>query len=90
LDFTSDFEKFILRSLPQSETKGAKLLRDVPRIQSLLALMEWRDAFPSLQEREYMSLEKFKQRPVLPDPLQVANRSSATSVPRASPKKQKP
>jgi len=90
LDFTSDFEKFILRSLPQSETKGAKRLRDVPRIQSLLALMEWRDAFPSLQEREYMSLKKFKQRPVLPNPLQVANRSSATSVPRASPKKQKP
>jgi hypothetical protein len=89
-NFIRRFEEFVLRNLPESKTKEAKCLSDIPRIRSLLALMEWRDAFPSPQDREYMSLEQFKQRPVLPDPLQVANRSSATSVPRASPKKQKP
>ena len=51
------------------ERRDAESLLKVERIQMLLKMLEWPGIKRSLTE--YMSLEYFKKRPVLPDPLHV-------------------
>lgn len=69
-DFIKVFEEYVLAELHPEERRGAKTLLKVERIQMLLKMLEW----PGINERkltEYMTLEQFKGRPVLPDPLHV-------------------
>ncbi|WP_204103978.1 MULTISPECIES: TIGR03986 family CRISPR-associated RAMP protein [Spirulina sp. CCY15215] len=60
------FEKFVLDTISPSCDR----LRQEPRIQSLLAMLRC-DKIPSQNEIKYMELKCFKNRPVLPTPLQV-------------------
>lgn len=77
-DFVSVFEEYVLGELPPDERRGAETLSKVERIQMLLKILEW----PGINERkltEYMTLEQFKRRPVLPDPLHVDNVSAGSA-----------
>lgn len=66
-DPVSRFEKLVLERIGESK----KRLSDVPRIQCLLKLLEWCDADSALERKQYMNLDKFKKRQVLPDPLHI-------------------
>ncbi len=66
--FVEAFEEYVLAELHPKERRGAETLSKIERIQMLLKMLEW----PGLKNRkltEYMTLEQFKGRPVLPDPL---------------------
>lgn len=65
-----DFEQDILRKLGQQESK----LSDLERIRMLLKMMEWPG--PQLDQINYMEIKQFKDRPVLPDPLNVGENTS--------------
>lgn len=67
--FTQAFEQHVLAQIDKTEHGEERSLRDLPRIQMLLAMLEWPG--PEWNETEYMTLEEFKERPVLPDPLAV-------------------
>lgn len=62
-----EFEKYVLRHL---STK-VKRLCDVERIRMLLRVLEWREPPTHLADKQYATLEDFRRRPVLPDPLSV-------------------
>jgi CRISPR-associated protein (TIGR03986 family) len=68
-DFIRAFEKHVLDKMHPEERRDAESLLKVERIQMLLKMLEWPGIKRSLTE--YMSLEYFKKRPVLPDPLHV-------------------
>lgn len=57
------FEKRVLNAVGLDE---GKRLCEVPRIEQLLLMMQWPG--PNPHEVKYMDLERFKERPVLPDP----------------------
>jgi len=65
-DPREQFERYVLQETGASETH----LKDTPRIERLLKMMEWK-LHPGLSEKQYMSLEGYQQRYVLPDPLDV-------------------
>lgn len=69
------FEEYILKNIGESDhpsTGKAKSLTELPRIQMLLAMLQWSDA-PSSDKTRYMTIEpnEYKERPVLPTPFQV-------------------
>jgi CRISPR-associated protein (TIGR03986 family) len=69
------FEEYILKNIGESDhpsTEKAKSLTELPRIQMLLAMLQWSDA-PSSDKTRYMTIEpnEYKERPVLPTPFQV-------------------
>lgn len=72
--FMQAFERYILDNMDQQERAGAQSLAQVKRIQMLLKMLEWPgpDA-----DTSYMKLEDFEDRPVLPDPIQVAKTESS-------------
>jgi CRISPR-associated protein (TIGR03986 family) len=70
--FKQAFEEYVLTRMDQLERDGKKALRDLPRIRMLLTMLEW--SGPGWDVTEYMTLEAFKDRPVLPDPLIVAGK----------------
>ncbi len=63
--FIQAFDRYVLAHMDQNERNNASSLAGVPRIQMLLKILEW----PGPQQTEYMELERFRHRPVLPDPL---------------------
>ncbi len=67
--FRETFEEYVLARMDQQERGGKNALRDLPRIQVLLTMLEW--SGPGWDATEYMILEEFKDRPVLPDPSKV-------------------
>lgn len=78
-DAIAAFEQYVLTQIAPTERRGASTLKDVKRIQMLLALLEWHENTPDWQETtRYMEIEhgprklnEYKERPVLPDPLAV-------------------
>lgn len=69
-DFIKVFEEYVLGKMHSPERQGADTLSKVKRIQMLFKILEW----PGINDHkliEYMKLERFKGRPVLPDPLHV-------------------
>lgn len=60
------FEQHVLQQTGVTESR----IQDTPRIERLLKMMEWK-LNPDLSEKQYMSLEDYQQRYVLPDPLDV-------------------
>jgi len=75
-EFKGKFEKFVLgRINPNSQS-----LADEFRIKELLAMLTWQpgqfeNGNPNWRNAtEYMTLEEFKERPVLPDPLRVMDK----------------
>jgi hypothetical protein len=88
--YLAAFEQHVLRGLGFQTGR----LADLPRLQTLLALLEWREATTEwLQETRYLEIEhtkndnEYKTRPVLPDPLTVVrghlttSRAQSTQVP---------
>ncbi|MBI1766352.1 MAG: TIGR03986 family CRISPR-associated RAMP protein [Acidobacteria bacterium] len=76
------FERFVLKAVAPKTGK----LADVPRIQMLLAMLEWREWNAQWADRtRYLLIEhpqlgnEYKDRPVLPDPLAVSGVKAATS-----------
>lgn len=78
--FTEAFERFVLQQLGRAG--GETRLRQLERIRMLLAMMQWREGDAAwLEETRYMEIEhgpgkvnEYKERPVLPDPLEVSKR----------------
>lgn len=70
------FEKYILRQISDSDhpkERKATALEELPRIEMLLAMLRC-DRPPAAEETQYMTIEpdnQYKDRPVLPTPLQV-------------------
>ncbi len=79
-----EFEQYVLKA---AGLPGAQRLADVERIRMLLAMLEWREGTETwLNTSSYMEVEagpqkvnEYKERPVLPDPLEVVARQSAVS-----------
>ncbi len=73
--YIEQFERYVLQELGSN----ARRLREVERIQMLLAMLEWREGNEAwLEATRYMEIERgldkvneYKERPVLPDPLAV-------------------
>lgn len=83
--FLNAFENYVLAGMDQGERGQKKSLKDVERIQMLLKMLEW--AGPDRQLTEYMRIEpvnEYKERPVLPDPLNIEQPTS--TLPRSSPR----
>lgn len=57
-----------------NQKKKVNSLKDLPRIEMLLAMVRW-DSIPQPQDTRYMTIEpnEYKERPVLPTPLQIMN-----------------
>lgn len=71
--FKDAFERYILEHMDQAERRDAKALREVPRIQMLLKMLQYPGQNATT---DYMRLESFRNRPVLPDPLSIEQASS--------------
>lgn len=79
--YIAAFEKYVLDELGETD-RGKRRLTELERIRMLLAMHEWQGPPPS--ETRYMEIEReidggesvneYKERPVLPDPLAVAAR----------------
>lgn len=82
--YVQQFEEYVLKG---AGLPGAQRLTDVERIRMLMAMLEWREGTEAwLSVTSYMEVEagpgkvnEYKERPVLPDPLEVVNRQSAVS-----------
>ncbi len=73
--YLAAFERYVLQQLGYQSQK----LLDLPRIQTLLTMLEWREADSAwLEQTRYLEIEhqcngnEYKARPVLPDPLQIS------------------
>lgn len=75
--FKDDFEDYILKHMDIKEKSGAHNISQLPRIQMLLKMAKWPGPNPSLTK--YMTIEpnQYKDRPVLPDPLNVESDTEA-------------
>ena len=73
--FIDDFEKYVLDRIPK-ERGAAERLNEVERIKTLLKMMEWPG--PDTDLTEYITIEsnEYRERPVLPDPLNTSPPSS--------------
>lgn len=89
--FVSAFETYVLDRMDETERGRCQSLKEVERIQMLLKLLEWPGPVDELTH--YMVIEpdnEYKERPVLPDPLNIAppsaqgRRRPSPQPPRAS------
>ena len=79
-DFVQEFEKFMLdektgiSDKDHPDGRKATCLPEVPRIEMLLAMLRCDDCTPNLENMRYMTIDpnEYKDRRVLPTPLQVA------------------
>lgn len=75
------FERAILRNEvinpPKGKTRTYQRIAHIPRIQSLLRMLYWKDELEDNEKgaRKYMELDDFRSRPVLPTPEGVASNS---------------
>jgi CRISPR-associated protein (TIGR03986 family) len=74
--FVKAFEGYVLENMDEQERGESQTLKDLKRIRMLLKMLEWPgpDA-----DTSYMNLERFRDRPVLPDPLYVGGEPLQTS-----------
>lgn len=90
--FVKEFNDFILHpdtGISQKDhpkTGVAKTLREVPRIEMLLAMLRF-DKTPPASETRYMKIEpnEYKDRRVLPTPLDIMDVEDNRRIPKASP-----
>lgn len=84
--FIAAFEKYVLDELGETD-KGRRRLAELERIRMLLAMHEWPG--PPAPETRYMEIEReigkdtlneYKERPVLPDPLAVLARAKPAAA----------
>lgn len=71
-DFTQAFEDYVLGHIDPKDRGSAGGLRNVPRLQMLLEMLKWPGPDPKLTQ--YMTIDpvnEYKERPVLPDPLNI-------------------
>jgi CRISPR-associated protein (TIGR03986 family) len=90
--FIQAFEEYVLTRMDKSERVEAKSLKQVARIRMLLKMLEWPG--PNRQLTQYMRIEpinEYKERPVLPDPLNIEQPTptSTSTMPRSDPRKEK-
>jgi hypothetical protein len=78
--YKKEFEGYVLKHMDQYERCGAQALSQLPRIQMLLKMLKWPGPNPSLTKYMTIGPNQYKDRPVLPDPLNVeSNTGAATS-----------
>lgn len=90
LQYICAFEEFILQEIDSNERGQAKSLKEVQRIKMLLKMLEWPGPDRSLTE--YMTIEpknEYKERPVLPNPDNIQEPSSAPQRPKSHQKAHK-
>lgn len=74
--YRSAFEKYTLSQLQQEGLyQDIQDFKKIPRIQMLLAMLRWEENLSSeqIEQRQYMELDSFKNRKVLPTPLQQSS-----------------
>ncbi len=81
--FIQAFEQFVLDRMDERERGRAQSLREVERIRMLLRMLEWPGPDPN--STRYMTLDEFKKRPVLPDPLHI--KPCGMGIPSSKPEK---
>jgi len=72
--FKEAFERYVLGRIDKVERRNAEALKEVPRIQVLLKMLQYPGP---AAETDYMQLQprnEFKDRPVLPNPLNVGSK----------------
>lgn len=68
IELIKTFEEYVLDKIKENDQ--VKSLGDVERIKMLLKMMEWKG--PSTKSTEYLQIDEFRQRRVLPDPLNIS------------------
>lgn len=68
-ELIESFETFVLNKLPGNKSQIVKL-NQMDRIKMLLEMMKWKG--PDSNLTRYLSVDEFRARPVLPDPLNIA------------------
>jgi CRISPR-associated protein (TIGR03986 family) len=82
-EYKKCFENYVLKCMNQTERGSAATLSQVSRIQMLLKILQWPGPEKSLTN--YMEIEpqnkknEFRDRPVLPDPLNVESYTGAVT-----------
>lgn len=79
-EYLQAFEKYVLdekTGIAESDhptDKRAINLKEIPRIEMLLAMLRWNSSMPKSDETSYMTItpNQYQNRPVLPTPLQIA------------------
>ncbi|PPT10422.1 DUF324 domain-containing protein [Geitlerinema sp. FC II] len=75
LDFVkyeNAFEEYMCKKIKQEKVyEDIQDFKKIPRIEMLLAMLRWEEDLSSKQ-RQYMKLKDFRDRKVLPTPLQIA------------------
>lgn len=61
------FEEYVLVQIKYNTKVNS--FSEIKRIEMLLKMMEWEE--PSTKLTEYLQINEFRQRPVLPDPLNI-------------------
>jgi hypothetical protein len=99
-EYLQAFEKYVLNEktgiaeTDHPQGRMAENLKEIPRIEMLLAMLRW-DSMPNAEQTRYMTItaKEYQNRPVLPTPLQVVeiadNRrfaSKSNSTPKPVPK----
>jgi hypothetical protein len=69
--YKEEFEDYVLRHMDQNERDSAQALSQLPRIQMLLKMLKWPGPNPDLTNFMTIDPNKYKDRPVLPDPLNM-------------------
>jgi CRISPR-associated protein (TIGR03986 family) len=64
------FETYILQNIHENDKKQASSFNKLRRIQMLLTMLQC-DSLKDSKNANYMSLESYRKRPVLPTPLQI-------------------
>lgn len=81
--FIDAFEKYVLAGMEEKESRGVESLKQVERIEMFLKMLEWPG--PDRQLTTYMQIEdpvnEYKERPVLPDPLNIEQTSFTSTRP---------
>ena len=78
-EYLQAFEKYVINEktgIAESDHpkgRSAENLKEVPRIEMLLAMLRW-DSMPEAEQTRYMTIaaKEYQNRPVLPTPLQIA------------------
>lgn len=84
--FIQKFEAFILDRMDKTERGKAQSLKEIERIKMLLKMLEWLGP-KDRRLTEYMVIEptnEYKERPVLPDPLHIAEPTTSSGVSKTS------
>lgn len=78
-DFAADFEAYFLQQLRKQGVAVGSNFQGIERIKMLLAMLTWQEQASQSNQKQYTtSLNEFRHRPVLPNPLNLGGITRST------------